>query len=105
LRDVHVELAYDISIFVGANNSGKTSATQALQMFLGGQKFSLFDFSSHTWKGLNALGAAPAAGDADAKIPTISLELWFEVAEADLYLVLPILPSSEWQGTLGVCRT
>ncbi|RJF84560.1 hypothetical protein D3877_08565 [Azospirillum cavernae] len=49
LRDVHVELAANISIFVGANNSGKTSATQAMQMFLSGGKdaFSLYDFSSH----------------------------------------------------------
>jgi predicted ATP-dependent endonuclease of OLD family len=100
LRDVHIELAADISIFVGANNSGKTSATQALQMFLTGQKFSPFDFSSHTWNELNAIGAAPVAGDVNANIPAISLDLWFEVAESDLYLVLPILPSSDWQGTL-----
>jgi predicted ATP-dependent endonuclease of OLD family len=101
LRDVHVELASDISIFVGANNSGKTSATQAIQMFLSGSKerFSLFDFSSHTWKALNELGAAAATGDAQATIPSITLDLWFEVSESDLYLVIPILPSSNWQGT------
>jgi predicted ATP-dependent endonuclease of OLD family len=101
LRDVHVELARDISIFVGANNSGKTSATQAIQMFLSGRKgqFSLFDFSSHTWMLLNDLGNADATGDAAAVIPTITLDLWFEVAEPDLYLVLPILPSSAWEGT------
>lgn len=101
LRDVHIELARDISIFVGANNSGKTSATQAIQMFLAGKKdvFSLFDFSSHTWKLLNNLGAADPAGDATATIPAITLDLWFEVSEPDLYLVLPILPSSAWEGT------
>jgi predicted ATP-dependent endonuclease of OLD family len=101
LRDVHVELARDISIFVGANNSGKTSATQAIQMFLLGRKgqFSLFDFSSHTWALLNDLGNADPAGDAAAVIPTITLDLWFEVAESDLYLVLPILPTSAWEGT------
>jgi predicted ATP-dependent endonuclease of OLD family len=101
LRDVHVELASDISIFVGANNSGKTSATQAIQMFLSGSKdrFSLFDFSSHTWTTLKELGAAEAAGDAQANIPSITLDLWFEVAAPDLYLVIPILPSSDWQGT------
>ncbi len=97
LRDVHVELGSDISIFVGANNSGKTSATQAIQMFLSGSKerFSLFDFSSHTWKTLNALGEADPANDAEAEIPCISLDLWFEVSESDLYLVIPILPSSD----------
>lgn len=101
LRDAHVELASDISIFVGANNSGKTSATQAIIMFLSGAKdrFSLFDFSSHIWKELKELGDADAANDAGANIPSITLDLWFEVAEADLYLVIPILPSSDWAGS------
>lgn len=100
LRDVHVELAPDISIFVGANNSGKTSATQAVQMFLSGrkEKFSLFDFSSNVWKKLNEIEEAPNSTDAE-ELPAITLDLWFEVAEDDLYLVLPILPSSDWQGT------
>ncbi|SEN92842.1 Predicted ATP-dependent endonuclease of the OLD family, contains P-loop ATPase and TOPRIM domains [Pseudorhodobacter antarcticus] len=101
LRDVRVELASDISIFVGANNSGKTSATQAIIAFLSGAKgrFSLFDFSSHTWKELNALGEANDAEDANATIPAISLDLWFRVTEADLYLVIPILPSTAWAGS------
>src|SRR6185436_5822394 len=86
LRDIQVDLAQDISILVGANNSGKTSATQAIQMFISGRKdqFSLFDFSSHTWKLLNDLGNADPAGDATAKIPAITLDLWFLVAEPDL---------------------
>lgn len=101
LRDVRVECASDISIFVGANNSGKTSATQAIMMFLSGSKdrFSLFDFSSYTWKQLNALEDADPAEDAIAVIPTISLDLWFDVSEADLYLVIPLLPSTDWAGT------
>ena len=70
-------------------------------MFLSGRKepFSLFDFSSHTWRMLNDLGNAEPAGDATAEIPAITLDLWFEVGEPDLYLVLPILPSSAWEGT------
>lgn len=101
LRDVHVEFGSDISIFVGANNSGKTSATQAIQMFLSGSKerFSLFDFSSHTWKILNAIGEADPANDANVVMPSISLDLWFEVEASDLYLVIPILPSTDWTGT------
>lgn len=104
LRDVLVELAPDISIFVGANNSGKTSAAQAIQMFLAGSRFSLFDFSSHLWKSINEVGNGDAAGDAQAQLPCIVLDLWFEVSESDLYLVLPILPSSEWQGNQAGIR-
>ena len=101
LRDVHVELAREISIFVGANNSGKTSATQAIQTFLSGarDRFSLYDFSSNVWKSLNAIGEAVPTDDENALIPAISLDLWFEVAATDLYLVIPILPSSDWAGT------
>lgn len=101
LRNVCVKLGSEVSIFVGANNSGKTSATQAITMFLSGSKdrFSLFDFSSHTWKVFNAIGDADPANDAAAEMPAITLDLWFEVAEPDLHLVIPILPSNAWQGS------
>lgn len=100
LRNVHIELASDISIFVGANNSGKTSATQAIQLFMasGRDTFSLYDFSSDTWPRFDEIGERD--GDiADHEYPTISLDLWFEVTAADLYLVLPLLPSTAWNGT------
>lgn len=101
LRDVHVELASDISIFVGANNSGKTSATQAMQMFLSGGKdsFSLYDFSSHVWAVLDEIGER-VDEISDNDVPSVSLDLWFEVGAEDLYLVIPILPSTAWAGTL-----
>jgi hypothetical protein len=100
LRDVHIELASDISIFVGANNSGKTSATHAIKMFLSGSKdkFSLFDFSSHTWRAFDELGNMPE-GQETADAPVISLDLWFEVTAEDLYLVSPLLTSITWEGT------
>ena len=69
-------------------------------MFFSGrkEKFSLFDFNSNVWKQLNEIGEGLPANDAEVALPSITLDLWFEVAEDDLYLVLPILPSSEWQG-------
>jgi len=36
LNDVLIDLDRDISIFVGANNSGKTSVAQMLQLFVSG---------------------------------------------------------------------
>ncbi|MFM0561702.1 ATP-dependent nuclease [Paraburkholderia sediminicola] len=101
LRDVHIELASDISIFVGANNSGKTSATQALYAFVSGSKdkFSLYDFSSVCWSAFDAAGELPEDAAETAELPTIALDLWFEVTANDLYLVIPLLPSSAWEGT------
>lgn len=100
LRDVHIELASDISIFVGSNNSGKTSATQVLHAFVSGAKerFSLYDFSSSCWKIFDELGESEGDGEAQA-LPSISLDLWFEVTAHDLYLVIPLLPSTAWHGT------
>ncbi len=101
LRDVYIELASDISIFVGSNNSGKTSATQALYAFASGSKakFSLYDFSSACWKDFDVLGNLPEGGAEQPELPSISLDLWFEVAVSDLYLVMPLLPGIAWQGT------
>jgi predicted ATP-dependent endonuclease of OLD family len=101
LRDVYIELASDISIFVGSNNSGKTSATQALYAFASGSKdkFSLYDFSSACWKDFDAIGDLPEVGMEQQKLPSISLDLWFEVVASDLKLVIPLLPSMKWHGT------
>jgi predicted ATP-dependent endonuclease of OLD family len=101
LRDVYIELASDISIFVGSNNSGKTSATQALYAFASGSKdkFSLYDFSSACWKNFDAFGDLPEGGAEQPELPSISLDLWFEVDARDLYLVIPLLPSLVWRGT------
>lgn len=101
LRDIRIELAADISIFVGSNNSGKTSATQALYAFTSGSKdsLSLFDFSSSCWKDFDELGNLPQEVTTQRELPSISLDLWFEVAASDLYLVIPLLPSTAWQGS------
>jgi predicted ATP-dependent endonuclease of OLD family len=101
LRDVYIELASDISIFVGSNNSGKTSATQAIYVFVSGSKdkFSLYDFSSACWKDFDDIGNPPEGGAEQPELPSISLDLWFEVAASDLYLVIPLLPSTAWHGT------
>lgn len=101
LKDVRIELASDISIFVGSNNSGKTSATQAIHAFLSGSKdkFSLYDFSSSCWKEFDKLGNPPEDAAPEPELPSISLDLWFEVAASDLGLVIPLLPSTAWQGT------
>ncbi len=103
LKDAHIELADDISIFVGSNNSGKTSATQAIHAFVtsGRDRFSLYDFSSSCWKSFDEAGTINLAEPVPEgfSLPSIDLDLWFEVAAPDLYLVIPLLPSTAWEGT------
>ena len=98
LRDVRIDLASDISIFVGANNSGKTSASHALQLFTAASRdrFSIHDFSVDCWDAINAFGD----GVEGVVLPSISLDIWFNVGAGDLHRVLDLLPSLAWQGNL-----
>lgn len=94
LRDVRIDLAGDATTFVGANNSGKTTAAQAFTLFLDtASRFSIYDFNNSTWQSFNAL----KTGELD--FPSISLDLWFEVDEANLHRVFELLPDLDWQGS------
>ncbi|KTT10976.1 ATP-dependent endonuclease [Pseudomonas oryzihabitans] len=101
LRDAVIELDDEISIFVGANNSGKTSAIQGLYSMLRGEtkRFELFDFSAALWAEIDAIGTMPP-GDENApkQLPSIRLDLWFRVDEDDLATAMSLLPSTEWDG-------
>lgn len=101
LRDVVIELDDEISIFVGANNSGKTSAVQGLYSMLRGdsKKFEFFDFNAALWAEIDAIGST-ASGDDEApkRLPSILLDLWFRVGEDDLATAMSLLPSTEWDG-------
>ncbi|OOW64578.1 ATP-dependent endonuclease [Xanthomonas campestris pv. leeana] len=101
LRDVVIELDNEISIFVGANNSGKTSAVQGLYSMLRGdaKKFQLFDFSAALWAEIDAIGmSAPGDEEAPKRLPCILLDLWFRVGEDDLATAMSLLPSTDWDG-------
>ncbi len=100
LKKVLVDLEEDISIFVGANNSGKTSATQVLDIFVNAakDKLSIFDFSSDLWATFSDIGNRGLTEEFP-ELPTISVDLWFHVTGADLHRVSDLLPGLEWAGT------
>jgi predicted ATP-dependent endonuclease of OLD family len=99
LRDAHIDLAGTTTTFVGANNSGKTTAAQAFVLFLdspGRGKFSIHDFNNGVWDAFNqAALAEPGA----APFPAISLDLWFEVDDQSLHRVYELLPDLDWDGS------
>lgn len=101
LKDAHIDFAHDLTIFVGANNSGKTSATHAIELFLSGgkDKFTVHDFSAGCWADFEDF---PADGAANVKIefPVISLDVWISVDEDNLYRVVELLPRAAWEGSL-----
>lgn len=96
LRDVTIDLNEDISIFVGANNSGKTSVSQALQLFLSSsrEKFTIHDFSASSWPEIESFANA----ENGSELPEITIDLWFSVEASDLHRVIDLLPSLSWQG-------
>jgi putative ATP-dependent endonuclease of OLD family len=75
LEQVAIGFEEDETIFVGPNNSGKTSATAAVRCFLGGKDFRVHDLSVSKVPAMDAFGDG---GDAES-LPTIELDLWFSI--------------------------
>ena len=103
LKDVCIELSDDITIYVGSNNSGKTSATQAIYSFITGNKhnLSLYDFNSSCWEEFKKIENEYQnnAIHQETNFPNIELDLWLSVTKSDLHLVIPLLPSTDWEGS------
>jgi predicted ATP-dependent endonuclease of OLD family len=96
LQHVVIDLASDISIFVGANNSGKTSVGQALELFTGPGRFNIYDFNATSWPDILAYGA----GEKGAILPTMEIDVWLEIGADDIHRVIDLLPSLAWDSTL-----
>lgn len=114
LISTRIGLSADKTVFVGANNSGKTSAITALRYFLVDREHSSFCFNDFTlshWPSIDAMGAdweaAHVAQQAlpepewDAFLPF--LDVWMQVEEDEVHYVQGILPTLDWAGgRLGV---
>ena len=75
LENVTIDIEEKETVFVGPNNSGKTSATAIFRAFLGGRNFKIYDFSVAR---LVDFERFTETGNAD-DLPEISLDLWFEI--------------------------
>ena len=108
LKACRVEIAQQETIFVGANNSGKTSAMDALILFLKQSRrkaFATTDFTLSNWSSFNHLGAQwVASADneeavlaVDALLPLLpSIDVWLTADEKDLHRVAHLLPTLDW---------
>lgn len=114
LRCIRVGLAIDKTVFVGANNSGKTSTMVALRRFLltrERKRFSLNDFTLSHWPAMDAMGHEWEKAQAEEKeIPKPKvdsflpfLDLWLHVEPGEEHYVQKIIPTLEWSpGLLGL---
>lgn len=75
LEDVMIDVEEKETLFVGPNNSGKTSATAVFRAFLGGRGFKVHDFSVSRAADFERF---VETGNVD-ELPEISLDLWFEI--------------------------
>jgi len=75
LENVVIDIEDKETIFVGPNNSGKTSATAVFRCFLGGRDFAIHDFSVARTADFERFAASGNAVD----LPEISLDLWFTI--------------------------
>ena len=111
LQAVRVDFAEQTTVFVGANNSGKTSAMVALRHFLVDRTdFSINDITLSHWAKLDAMAIAweasiPGEEGADFNwgeaLP--HLDVWLNVPTEDLHYVQKILPTLDWAGAhIGV---
>lgn len=115
LLATRIDLSPSKTLFVGANNSGKTSAMLALRRFLSPRRcpFELHDFTLCHWPAVDAIGqrwiAARAAEevvelDLEAWTPVLpTLDLWLHVEPGEMHHVRDLIPTLDWEGgRLGV---
>lgn len=75
LENVQIDIEERESIFVGPNNSGKTSATAIFRCFLGGREFKIHDFSVARMADFDTFATTRDSG----RLPRIGLNLWFTI--------------------------
>ncbi len=122
LKSVCIEFSEKTTIFVGANNSGKTSAMDALNFFLinsSRKKFSVTDFSISNWIELEEIASTWLQSDLDDNKKSVeddtttedefekfkslcpTMDIWLEIdRDKEIHHVSKVIPSLSWTGNL-----
>jgi predicted ATP-dependent endonuclease of OLD family len=126
LQKVKIDFSGQQTVLVGANNSGKTSAMDALIFFLDrdkysgssksglgkiGRKISISDFTISNWTEINTFGNSwltdnkTATGNTATEWIALcpSIDVWLDATVEDVVAVSHLIPSLDWNGEpLGV---
>lgn len=113
LKNVRIDFSNKTTLFVGANNSGKTSAMDALRKFLiRGEKNSFIynDLNVANRKRINSIGDAwietyvEKPENIDIWVDIVpSMDIWLNIENNEFHYVAHIIPTLSWTGgKLGV---
>lgn len=105
-----IDMAERTTLFVGANNSGKTSAMTALRSFLVRQNaFSVNDIPVSFWARVDELGELfDNSDDPDTDVHSQwaevlpSLDVWLKVQENEIHHVAHLVPTLDWKPEDGI---
>lgn len=104
LRSTRIDFDKKTTIFVGANNSGKTSAMVALRLFLlSPNRLALRDVTIANWTKIDQLGddwESDTDPSVDLNLIFPSLDIWLDVPLSEIQHVVHILPTLDWSGGL-----
>lgn len=110
LLQCRIDFSEKTTIFVGANNSGKTSAMDALGKFLSDRKFTFNDITISKRIAINEIGdkwiqesceEPTDLTEWDSIIP--KMDIWLNVSRNEIHYVADIIPTLKWRGgKLGV---
>lgn len=109
LQSVRVDFSEKTTLFVGANNSGKTSAMVALGHFLVDKKrFATNDFTLSNWSEINKVGINWESDTNPDYVPNIiewenllpSLDVWIDADKNEIHHIRHLVPTLDWAGGL-----
>ena len=110
LKDCRIDFSAKETIFVGANNSGKTTAMDAMIKFLKKTNtFSTRDFTLSNWSEINKIGEEWIAETNPAKVNLSlnkwesnlpSIDVWLNVEKNELHYINKLIPTLDWKGGL-----
>lgn len=108
LKACRIEIASQETILVGANNSGKTSAVDAMILFLKKSRrkdIATTDFTLSNWIHIDKIGTQWENANENNKpdltrgqwLPYLpAIDVWLKVNEADIHHVVHLLPTLDW---------
>ena len=110
LLQCHIDFSEKTTLFVGANNSGKTSAMDALGKFLAGRDFAFNDITISKRVDINKIGEEWAQENCSEPTDLLEweslvpqMDIWLNVSNSEIHYVAGIIPTLKWRsGKLGV---